>query len=118
MPVTLTFNLLLYNTVIFQRQIQKNLLDTIASKKASRGKSTSFTDEELKDCFTLKEQCKCDTKNKVGSNWEAYGKIVYILRKVGCIRKVTHTKSRLLSHNYFQMGSIHSWNNMLQISLC
>ena len=38
--------------VIYQRQTQKNNLDTIGSEK-HRGNSNRFTDEELKDCFNL-----------------------------------------------------------------
>jgi hypothetical protein len=57
--------------VIFQRQTQKNNLDSTSRNKIS-DQSARFTDEELKDCFTLKENCKCDTKNKIGSKWDAY----------------------------------------------
>jgi len=52
--------------VIFQRQTQKNNLDK------SRQSSNRFTDEELKDCFTLKENCSCDTQMKVGEKWPGY----------------------------------------------
>jgi len=58
--------------VIFQRQTQKTNLDTMGSKNVARNQSNRFTDEELKDCFTLKENCKCDTKNKIGSKWDEY----------------------------------------------
>jgi len=61
--------------VIYQRQIQKENLAKIAndggSKKASSA-NTSFTKEELRDCFTLKEGCKCDTKKKLGNKWSDY----------------------------------------------
>jgi len=61
---------------MFQRQTQKTNLDTISKKKSSKSKSHRFTDEELKDCFTLKERCACDTKNKVGKDWEDYGEFI------------------------------------------
>lgn len=35
----------------------------------SQGK---FTTEELADCFTLKTNCPCDTKLKVGDSWPEY----------------------------------------------
>lgn len=63
--------------VIYQRQLQKGNLATLTVDgvcgKPSRGssKETSFTKEELNDCFTLKE-CDCNTKRKVGSHWKAY----------------------------------------------
>lgn len=52
--------------VIFQRQTQKSNLDK------SRQSTNRFTDEELKDCFTLKENCNCDTQMKVGEKWPGY----------------------------------------------
>ena len=58
--------------VILQRQFQKNNLDTISSRQ--QGNFTSFTDEEIRDCFTLKEDIICDTKKKLGSKWEEYSK--------------------------------------------
>ena len=61
--------------IIYQRQIQKENLAKLAndggSKKAS-GRDASFTKEELRDCFTLKEGCKCDTKAKLGKKWSDY----------------------------------------------
>ncbi|KAK1734982.1 SNF2/RAD54 helicase family protein [Skeletonema marinoi] len=61
--------------IIYQRQTQKGNLAKIAndggSKKASKT-NASFTKEELRDCFTLKEGCKCDTKTKLGSKWSDY----------------------------------------------
>lgn len=39
----------------------------------SKFKSNSnFSPEELRDCFTLKEGCKSDTKNKLGKQWSDY----------------------------------------------
>lgn len=61
---------------MFQRQTQKNNLDTIATNKSSKNKSHRFTDEELRDCFTLKEKCMCDTKDKIGKDWEDYGEFL------------------------------------------
>eukprot|EP00986_Skeletonema_menzelii_P019761 scaffold29106_cov148-Skeletonema_menzelii.AAC.2 len=61
--------------IIYQRQTQKGNLAKIAndggSKKGS-GTNASFTKEELRDCFTLKEGCKCDTKTKLGNKWSDY----------------------------------------------
>ncbi len=34
----------------------------------------NFSKEELRDCFTLKKGCDCDTKNKLGKKWTDYGK--------------------------------------------
>lgn len=67
--------------VIYQRQTQKNNLATFSEdvKESSRGspdsKSTRFTPEELRDCFTLKD-CDCDTKSKIGRGWLNYGKFI------------------------------------------
>ena len=62
--------------VIYQRQAQKsNLALAISkskSKRSSKDASARFTDDELRDCFTLKH-CACDTKNKIGTNWGKYG---------------------------------------------
>lgn len=35
----------------------------------SQGK---FTKDELADCFTLKRDCQCDTKRKLGDAWSNY----------------------------------------------
>ena len=60
--------------VICQRQIQKGNLATRAVDGATpkSGGTTSFTKEELKNCFSLKENCACDTKTKVGDKWPQY----------------------------------------------
>ena len=42
----------------------------------------SFTKEELRDCFTLKRGCDCDTKNKLGKKWDDYGKQISLKEKV------------------------------------
>lgn len=63
--------------VICQRQMQKGNLATLTVDGAipkSNGASGGFTKEELRDCFTLKEACDCDTKLKIGSCWPSYGK--------------------------------------------
>jgi hypothetical protein len=61
--------------VIYQRQLQKGNLAKLAndggSKKIDKD-SSSFTKEELRDCFTLKRGLKCDTKQKLGSKWSDY----------------------------------------------
>lgn len=56
---------------MFQRQTQKNNLDTGPGNNFCN-QSTRFTDEELKDCFTLKDACRCDTKDKIGASWDEY----------------------------------------------
>mmetsp|Transcript_23033 Transcript_23033/g.33456 ORF Transcript_23033/g.33456 Transcript_23033/m.33456 type:complete len:207 (-) Transcript_23033:208-828(-) len=64
--------------VIYQRQTQKSNLATLAvggnlpSGSGGKRQSARFTKEELRDCFTLKEGCACDTKQKVGMNWSDY----------------------------------------------
>mmetsp|Transcript_4584 Transcript_4584/g.8432 ORF Transcript_4584/g.8432 Transcript_4584/m.8432 type:complete len:191 (-) Transcript_4584:310-882(-) len=60
--------------VVYQRQIQKGNLATITVDGSSSADSSSarFTKEELRDCFTLKEDCDCDTKRKVGKRWPEY----------------------------------------------
>ena len=42
---------------------------------SSRRNLNQFTKEELQDCFTLKEGCDCDTKQKIGKNWTSYGEL-------------------------------------------
>lgn len=61
--------------VICQRQIQKGNLATRAVDgilPRSEGHSTSFSKEELRECFSLKRNCDCDTKRKVGDRWPEY----------------------------------------------
>jgi len=59
--------------VIYQRQEQKGNLSTFTVDGASCTKQSSgFTKEELRDCFTLKEDCDCDTKGKMGDRWDEY----------------------------------------------
>jgi SNF2 family DNA or RNA helicase len=55
--------------VIYQRQSQKERLAAMSVDSQSKGK---FTKEELADCFTLKRNCPCDTKRKVGDAWPTY----------------------------------------------
>jgi len=61
--------------VIYQRQLQKGNLAALTVDgvcgKPMVGKQ-GFTQDELNDCFTLKEGCDCDTKSKPGISWEAY----------------------------------------------
>eukprot|EP00979_Chaetoceros_neogracilis_P014409 scaffold4599_cov240-Chaetoceros_neogracile.AAC.8 len=94
--------------VIFQRQTQKSLLDTIASKKA-RGQSASFTDEELKDCFTLKEQSNCDTKHKIGSEWDNYAGVDSLLEQDVSdkpLLKLARDKSEVLTYVHLVKDSV------------
>lgn len=55
--------------VIYQRQHQKERLAAMSVDSQSQGK---FTKEELAECFTLKSNCPCDTKEKVGDAWPNY----------------------------------------------
>jgi SNF2 family DNA or RNA helicase len=57
--------------VIYQRQSQKGNLATFAVDGSGTSKSR-FTKDELKDCFTLKVDCDCDTKNKLGLCWPQF----------------------------------------------
>ncbi len=74
-----------YLKVIYQRQTQKNNLASFShASPSSKGRqsksSTRFTPEELRDCFTLKEGCACDTKNKIGGGiWKDYSKSISFL---------------------------------------
>lgn len=46
---------------------------TVDRAYKSKGKGTGLNAEELRDCFTLKdERCNCDTRDKFG-NWPDYG---------------------------------------------
>ena len=63
--------------VIYQRQIQKGNLAKLANDGGSKKKGGSstkagFSQEELRDCFTLKQNCQCDTKRKLGKQWKEY----------------------------------------------
>ena len=68
--------------VIYQRQSQKNRLSTLTvdgstsnghtSSLSSSKNNAKFSKEELRDCFTLKMGCNCDTKVKIGSRWPDY----------------------------------------------
>jgi SNF2 family DNA or RNA helicase len=59
--------------VIYQRQSQKGNLATLTvDGRGGQNSSGRFTKEEIADCFTLKENCDCDTKRKLGSRWAAY----------------------------------------------
>jgi hypothetical protein len=73
--------------IIYQRQIHKGNLAKIANDGGSnniRSVGASFTKEELRDCFTLKEGCICDTKKKLGKQWSGYDG-ADSLRDHGCL---------------------------------
>lgn len=70
-------------TVIFQRQTQKGNLAQLASDGGKFKSNSSFTPEELRDCFTLTDT-KCDTKDKLGEKWSTYTG-VSSLHSQGCI---------------------------------
>ena len=53
------------------------------SKDPGTRNAAKFTKEELRDCFTLKTDCVCDTKQKVGKRWPDY-KGPTTLRSSGC----------------------------------
>ncbi len=59
--------------VICQRQIQKGSLAALAvdSVEKSKYSASKLSREELDDCFSLKESCRCDTHLKVG-DWPDY----------------------------------------------
>ena len=59
--------------VILQRQIQKGTLANMTVDSAQKI-GQRLNAEELKECFTLKEICVCDTRNKVGKKWPDYSK--------------------------------------------
>ena len=62
--------------VIYQRQMQKGTLAKMAddggNARAKGGGGAHFSKEELRDCFALKEGCKCDTQRKLGDKWSDY----------------------------------------------
>eukprot|EP00978_Attheya_sp_CCMP212_P018129 scaffold49244_cov52-Attheya_sp.AAC.8 len=59
--------------VILQRQMQKGSLATLAHGAGSgKDRGSGFTKEEIRDCFTLKDGCDCDTKQKLGNKWSDY----------------------------------------------
>jgi hypothetical protein len=61
--------------------MQKGALAALAvdnTKQTKGPANNSLNPEELRDCFTLKESCNCDTKNKV-ENWPDYSECVVLL---------------------------------------
>lgn len=63
--------------VILQRQMQKGSIASRTVDKESHHTLSSFSKQDLRDCFTLKEgptyyHNSCDTKQKVGSLWPNY----------------------------------------------
>jgi hypothetical protein len=61
-------------TVICQRQMKKGALAELTVDNVDNSKrevSNRLNADELRDCFTLKESCACDTRNKVGG-WPDY----------------------------------------------
>jgi len=56
--------------VILQRQAVKRNLSTAIHNEALNG--SVFSSEELRDCFTVKLNCRCDTNKKLGDKWGAY----------------------------------------------
>jgi DNA repair and recombination protein RAD54 and RAD54-like protein len=59
--------------VIYQRQhVKGNLVNLTMDQTRGKKAKSQFSKEELKDCFTLKEDCKCDTKQKLGSAFSEY----------------------------------------------
>jgi len=47
-------------------------VDGRTSSSTKKKKQSGFTKEELRDCFTLKRDCTCDTKEKIGNGWHDY----------------------------------------------
>lgn len=58
--------------VIYQRQLQKGNLAKLANDGGTSTSAASFSKEELRDCFKLKMDCKCDTKRKLGKKWSEF----------------------------------------------
>jgi hypothetical protein len=83
--------------IIWQRQIQKGGLVTMTvdahselgdgKPKPTQSTFTKFSVEEIRDCFTLKEGCDSDTKNKLGSKWHEYGGKDDLVKQ-GCVDSV------------------------------
>lgn len=64
--------------IILQRQIQKGSLADMTMDRAQKSNKArkGLNADELRDCFTLKdESCVCDTRQKVG-NWPDYGEFL------------------------------------------
>ena len=76
--------------VILQRQIQKGSLATMTMDRSQKSNDTAdrLNANELRDCFTLKdERCVCDTRRKVGT-WPDYGEfyaMIKLLKHIACI---------------------------------
>lgn len=94
--------------VIYQRQTQKGGLATLtvdaesnkkkkSKKNASNTNTAKFSKEELRDCFTLKMDCVCDTKQKVGKRWTDYGGPAG-LRSLGCTDEPLLTVAETVSN--------------------
>jgi DNA repair and recombination protein RAD54 and RAD54-like protein len=58
--------------VIYQRQNLKGGLSSCTVDAGSTVHHAVFSKDEIKDCFTLKENCQCETKLKVGKGWADY----------------------------------------------
>ena len=58
--------------IVLQRQEQKGSLATVTVDRSVNDEPGKFTNEELRDCFTLKEHTCCDTKSKMKSRWPEY----------------------------------------------
>ena len=100
--------------VIYQRQQQKGYLSTITVDGAScTNQSAGFTKEELIDCFTLKENCDCETKVKVGNRWPDYSGATS-LEEEGCTdQPILNVAKNQLSVLRF----IHIVNEPLEINI-
>jgi superfamily II DNA or RNA helicase len=56
--------------VVYQRQRHKGNLANMTVDGSTTAESGKFTNEELRDCFTLKENTRCETKKKM--KWPDY----------------------------------------------
>ena len=63
--------------VILQRQLLKQGLSKL-TVDSSEGSDAKFSKEELAECFDLKENCICDTKIKLGTNWPTLRPIQFV----------------------------------------
>ncbi|KAL3912282.1 MAG: hypothetical protein SGILL_006944 [Bacillariaceae sp.] len=97
--------------VIYQRQMKKGGLSalTVDNCESSKGKvSNSLSAEELRDCFTLKESCICDTKNKVG-DWPDYSGVNSLV-SLNCSDKVLLAVASQNNPETAALAFVHSVN--------
>lgn len=86
--------------VVYQRQQQKDSLANMTVDRDSGNESGRFSEEELRDCFTLKDNNLCVCKDKLA--WPDYNKVSDGLIKEGCsddpLLRVAETTSNVLTY--------------------